>query len=71
MINSILKDTHEELVASAYLDGEYGLRDMTIGVPCKIGRGGIEKILELELSEKEDAAFRNSAKAIKNSIDII
>ena len=71
MIAVILKGAGETLTASACLDGEYGLKDIAIGVPCKIGRGGIEKVVELELSKEEDAAFRKSAKAIKSTIDLI
>ena len=71
MVSAVLKDSKETLVASAYLDGEYGLNDIAIGVPCKIGKGGIEEIVELELSEEENAAFLKSAKVIKSSIAII
>ncbi|MDO8524857.1 MAG: malate dehydrogenase [Candidatus Omnitrophota bacterium] len=71
MINIILKGPEETIVASAYLNGEYGLKDIAIGVPCEIGPYGIEKIIELEMSREEDTAFRNSAKAIKNSIDTL
>jgi malate dehydrogenase len=65
MIKAILKDTKETITASAYLEGEYGLKDMFIGVPCKIGKNGIEKILELDLSEEERASLTRSAQAIK------
>ncbi|MFA5143781.1 MAG: malate dehydrogenase [Candidatus Omnitrophota bacterium] len=71
MITMVLGDTNQTAVASACLDGEYGLRDVAIGVPCKIGKNGIEKIIELGLSKEEDAAFRASAKAIKSSIAIL
>jgi malate dehydrogenase len=71
MINAALEDTKETFVASVCLEGEYGLKDVAIGVPCKIGRNGIEEIIELELSEEEEAAFRKSAKVIKSSIDIL
>ncbi len=71
MINAALEDTKEAFVASVCLEGEYGLKDVAIGVPCKIGRNGIEEIIELELSEEEEAAFRKSAKVIKSSIDIL
>ena len=71
MIDIILKDSKETIVASACLNGEYGLKDIAIGVPCKIGRNGIDKIIELEMSREEDAAFRRSAKEIKSSIDIL
>ena len=65
MIESILKDKKETLAASAYLEGEYGLRDLYIGVPCKIGSGGIEKIVEFDISADEKAALARSAQAIK------
>ncbi|MDD5428589.1 MAG: malate dehydrogenase [Candidatus Omnitrophica bacterium] len=71
MIGAILADKKETVVASACLDGEYGLKNIAIGVPCKIGKNGIEKIVELELSQEEDIAFRRSAEAIKSSIDIL
>jgi malate dehydrogenase len=55
---------------SACLNGEYSLNDLCIGVPCRLGKGGIEKVIELELSEEEKASFSKSAQAIKtlNSI---
>lgn len=65
MINAILRDTKETLVASAYLEGEYGFNDICIGVPCKIGKSGIEKVITLELSADEKTAFAKSAEAIK------
>lgn len=71
MINAILNDTKEILAASAYLDGEWGLKDIYIGVPCKIGKNGIEEIVELELAEDEKKAFLKSAQAIKNSIQLL
>ncbi len=71
MIEVVLKDKKETLVASACLDGEFGLKDVAIGVPCKLGRSGIEEIVSLKMSKEEDAAFRESAKAIKSSIGSI
>ena len=65
MIESILRDKKETLVASAYLEGEYGLNDLYIGVPCKIGKGGIEEIIEFDISADEKAALTRSAQAIK------
>ncbi len=65
MIESILKDKKETLTASAYLEGEYSLRDLYIGVPCKIGSGGIEEIVELDISADEKAALARSAESIK------
>lgn len=65
MIESILKDKKDTLAASAYLEGEYALSGLYIGVPCKIGKGGIEKIVELDISGEEKAALARSAQAIK------
>lgn len=71
MIDAILNDTRSVQVVSAYLNGEYDLKDICIGVPCKIGKNGIEKIVEIDLSEGEKAAFRKSAEAIKQSIALL
>lgn len=71
MIKIVLKDSKETVIASACLDGEYALKDIAIGVPCKIGKDGISEIIELKMSKEEGAAFRNSAKIIKSSIDIL
>jgi len=70
MVRAILKDTKETLVVSAYLEGEYGQDGIFIGVPCRIGRRGIEEVVVLEMSEEENAAFARSAQAIKNSMEI-
>ncbi|MCX5668348.1 MAG: malate dehydrogenase [Candidatus Omnitrophica bacterium] len=66
MVDIILNDKKETVTASAYLEGEYSLKDLCIGVPCRIGRAGIEKIVELELSQDEKAAFLKSAEAIRS-----
>jgi malate dehydrogenase len=71
MIRSVFGDTGKMLAVSAYLDGEYGLRDVCIGVPCLIGKEGIKKVLELDISEEESLAFKNSAKAIKSTIALL
>lgn len=69
MIKAILNNTGETMTVSAHLDGEYGLHDIYIGVPCKIGKSGIEKIVELDLSEEERCALQNGAQAIKDSYE--
>lgn len=69
MIEAILKDSDEIHVVSAYLKGEYALSGVSIGVPCQLGRGGIKKIIELDLSEEEAKAFNKSAQAIKTNIE--
>lgn len=71
MIDAINKDKKEALVVSAYLNGEYGLEDICIGVPCEIGKDGIEKICKADLTKDEAIAFRKSAQAIKSSIGLL
>lgn len=64
MVRAVLRNTKEILCVSCFLDGEYGLKDICIGVPAKIGKNGIEKIIELKLTEEERIEFKNSAQAI-------
>ena len=71
MIECIVDDAHETLTASAILDGEYGLKDMAIGVPCVIGKNGVEKVVEFELNVEEKALFSKSAKAIESAIKLL
>lgn len=69
MVEAILKDKKRVLPCSAYLEGEYGLRDICFGVPVKLGAAGIEKVIEVELSKEEQAAVKRSAEVVKKSID--
>ena len=68
MIESILKDQKRILPCSAYLTGEYGLKDVFIGVPVSLGANGIENIIELKLSGEELAALHKSAGIVKEGI---
>ncbi len=68
MAESILKDKKRILACSAYLTGQYGLNDVYIGVPVVLGAGGIEKIIELKLTDSEKSALHNSAKIYKEAI---
>jgi malate dehydrogenase len=68
MVEAILKDKHLIVPAAAYLNGEYGLKDLFFGVPVQLGRKGVEKIFEYELTESERAAFNKSANGVKESI---
>lgn len=68
MVEAILKDKKRILPCSAYLEGEYGLRDICFGVPVKLGGGGIEEIIEVELTLEEQAAVQRSAEAVRKSI---
>ncbi|MBD2457564.1 malate dehydrogenase [Nostoc sp. FACHB-87] len=69
MVESILLNQSRLLPIAVYLEGEYGLKDVVIGVPCRLGYGGIESILELSLSESEIAALHNSAKSVRKNIE--
>ncbi len=71
MAESILKDKKKVLPCAAYLEGEYGLHGLFVGVPVKIGANGIEKIYELSLNEEEKAQLQKSADAVKELIDVL
>jgi len=71
MVESILLDQKRVLPCSAYLDGEYGYKDLFVGVPVKLGAGGVEKIYELRLEPDEKAALDKSAASVQELIDIL
>ena len=71
MVDAILKDKKKILPCAAYLDGEYGISGLFVGVPAKLGRGGIEEIIQIELTLDERTALQNSAAAVKELIDVI
>jgi malate dehydrogenase len=71
MAESILRDKKKVLPCSAYLEGEYGINGLYVGVPCKLGAGGIEKIYEIKLTDEEKAALHKSSGAVKELIDVI
>ncbi len=66
MVEAILKDQRRVIPAIAYLEGEYGFEGIYLGVPTILGGNGLEKIIELELTEEEKSALNNSAEAVKN-----
>ncbi len=68
MVDAILKDKHLIVPASAYLTGEYGLKDIFFGVPVQLGRKGVEKIIEYELNDEEKTALQASAKGVAENI---
>ena len=68
MTEAILRDKKRILPCCVYLDGEYGLRDLCFGVPVKLGAGGVESIIELQLTEEEKALVSKSAESVKKSI---
>ena len=71
MVESILLDKKKILPCSVFLQGEYGVRDLFVGVPCKLGARGVEKIIEITLTPDEDAAFKKSAAAVKELVTVI
>ena len=71
MVEAILKDKKKILPCAAYLNGEYGIEGYFIGVPCKLGAAGLEKIIEIKLTPEEDAALKKSAAAVKELCAVI
>jgi malate dehydrogenase len=71
MAESILRDKKKVLPCSAYLEGEYGINGLFVGVPCKLGANGIEQIYEIKLTEEETAALHKSSGAVKELVDVI
>jgi len=71
MVEAILLDKHKILPCSVFLQGEYGVRDVFVGVPVKLGARGVEKIIEIKLTPEEDAAFKKSAAAVRELVDVI
>jgi len=69
MVEAILKDKKKILPCAAYLDGQYGVRGVYVGVPVKLGRRGVEQIVEIKLTPDEQAAFNKSAAAVRELVD--
>ncbi|MBM3780538.1 MAG: malate dehydrogenase [Acidobacteria bacterium] len=71
MVEAILKDQQRIMPCSVYLQGEYGINNLFVGVPVKVGARGIEQIIEVALTEAERAALHKSAGAVKELVDVI
>jgi len=71
LVEAVAKDEKRNLGVAAYLNGEYGIKDVCIGVICRIGKNGIEKIIELELDKEEKEALVNSATSIRKNIELL
>ena len=69
MVQSILRDEKQLLPCAALLDGEYGLSDIFMGVPCILGKDGVEKVVELDISEEERASLHQSAEEVRTGIE--
>ncbi|MBI4466668.1 MAG: malate dehydrogenase [Acidobacteria bacterium] len=71
MVEAILKDKKKILPCAAYLEGEYGIKGLFVGVPVKLGARGIEKIIEIKLTPEEQAGLEKSAATVKELVEII
>lgn len=71
MVEAILKDKKKILPCAVYLEGEYGVRGLFVGVPAKLGARGVEQVIEIKLTPEESAALQKSAAAVKELTDII
>jgi malate dehydrogenase len=71
MVDAIFNDRKKVLPCAAYLEGEYGINGLFVGVPVKLGARGIEEIIQIKLTAEEQAALQKSAAAVKELVDII
>jgi malate dehydrogenase len=71
MVDAVLRDKKKVLPCAAYLQGEYGMRDVYLGVPVKLGRAGIEQVVEIRLEDEEKAALARSADAVRELFRIL
>ena len=71
MVDAIMLDEKRVLPCTAYLEGEYGIEGLYMGVPVKLGRGGIEEVVELELSEDEQTMLNESADAVREVVGVL
>src|SRR3989338_7906967 len=69
MVEAILKDKKKILPCAAYLDGQYGVKGLYVGVPVELGRAGVEQVIEITLTAEERAAFQKSAAAVRELVD--
>lgn len=71
MVESIVRNKRRVLPCAAWLEGEYGLDGLYVGVPCKLGTGGLQEILEVELTADEATALKTSAEAVKATMEAV
>jgi malate dehydrogenase len=69
MVEAIVKDKKRVLPCAVYLQGEFGLKDTVVGVPIKLGKSGVEQIMELKLTAEESAALKKSADDVKSNME--
>jgi len=71
IVDAIILDKKEILPCAVYLEGEYGISGVVVGVPVKLGKSGVEQIIELELTPEEDAALKKSANAVRELVRVM
>ena len=71
MVEAIIKDKKKILPCAAFLQGEYGISDLYVGVPVKLGAAGLEEIIEITLTDDEQAALKKSADAVRELVGVI
>jgi malate dehydrogenase len=71
MVQCILQDERQILPCSAFLTGQYGLKDVFVGVPVRLGEGGVEEVIELNLNQEQMAALHTSADAVRSGIETL
>lgn len=71
MVDAILLDRKKILPCSTLLEGEYGIDGVFVGVPCKLGKDGVEQVIELKLSEEESTALKKSAEAVRGLLNVM
>jgi malate dehydrogenase len=71
MVEAILKDKKKILPCAVHLEGEYGIKGLFVGVPCKLGSNGLEQIIEIKLTADEQAALQKSADSVAELVKVI
>ena len=71
MVGAILKNKHKIMPCAAYLEGEYGIEGLFIGVPCQLGTRGLEAVFEVSLTAEEHSALLRSAEAVRELVDAL
>ena len=71
MVDAVLKDKHKVLPCACYLEGEFGIKGLYVGVPAQLGAKGVEKVWEIQLTADEKAALEKSAGAVRELVDVL
>ena len=71
MVEAILKDKKKILPCAVYLEGEYGIKGLFVGVPVKLGSKGVEEIIQITLTSEENAALQKSAASVKELVTVL